>query len=61
VDFFDRLQYYLQRIYDFYDSTESSNIAGIKLLLLKVMAEALSTMVDYTKAMGEKPISRLLC
>jgi hypothetical protein len=43
VDFFDRLQYYLQRAYDFYDLTEFSNKAEIKLLLLKVMAEALST------------------
>jgi hypothetical protein len=61
VDFFDRLQYYLQRIYDFYDFTEFSNTAGIKLLLLKVMAEALSAVVDYIKAMKEKPRSRLIC
>jgi hypothetical protein len=61
VDFFDRLQYYLQRAYDFYDFTEFSNKAEIKLLLLKVMAEALSTLVDYTKAMTEKPISRFIC
>jgi hypothetical protein len=68
ADFFDRLQYYLQRVYDCYDPnsvtvtfTEFSNIAGIKLLLLKVMAEALSTVVDYTKVMREKPISRLIC
>jgi hypothetical protein len=61
VDFFDRLQYYLQRVYDFCDFAELSNIAGIKLLLLKVMAEALSAVVDYTKAMREKPISKLIC
>jgi hypothetical protein len=61
VDFFDRLQYYLQRVYDFYDFNELSNIAGIKLQLLKVMAEALSTVVDYIKAMREMPISRSIC
>ena len=61
MDFFDRLQYYLQRVYDFYDFTEFSNIAGIKLVLLKVMAEALSYVVDYIKAVREKPISRLIC
>ena len=61
MDFFDRLQYYLQRVYDFYDFTEFSNIAGVKLLLLKVVAEALSTVVDYTMAMREKPISRFVC
>jgi hypothetical protein len=61
VDFFDRLQYYLQRVYDFYDFDEFSNIAGIKLLLLKVMAEALSSMVDYIKTMKQKPISGLIC
>jgi len=61
VDFFDRLQYYLQRVYDFYDFTEFSNTAGLKLLLLKVMAEALSTMVNYIKAMRKKQISRLIC
>jgi hypothetical protein len=61
VDFFDRLQYRLQYVYGFYDFTELSNIAGVKLLLLKVMAEALSTVVDYTKAMKAKSNSRLIC
>jgi hypothetical protein len=61
VDFFDRLQYYLQRVYDFYDFTEFSNIGGIKLQLLKVMAEALSTVVDYTKVIRERLISRSIC
>ena len=60
VDFFDRLQFYLQRAYDFYGLTEISNTAGMKLLLLKVMAEALSTVVNYIKEMREKPISRLI-
>jgi len=46
VDFFVRFQYYLQ--------------AGIKLLLFNVMAEALSTVVDNTKAMREKPIKKVL-
>ena len=61
VDFFDRLQFYLQRAYNFYGVIEFSNTAGMKLLLLKVMAEALSTVVDYIKEMREKPISRLIC
>jgi hypothetical protein len=60
VDFFDRLQYRLQFVYGFYDLTEFSNIAGIKLLLLKVMAEALSAVVGYIKAMKEKSNSRLI-
>lgn len=46
MDFFVRFQYYLQ--------------AGIKLLLFNVMAEALSTVVDNTKAMREKPIKKVL-
>jgi hypothetical protein len=61
VDFFDRLQYYFQRVYDFYDFAEFSNTAGIKILLLKVMAEGLFAVVDYIKAMRERPISRLIC
>jgi hypothetical protein len=60
VDFFDRLQYRLQFVYGFYDLTEFSNIAEIKLLLLKVMAEALSAVVGYIKAMKEKSNSRLI-
>jgi hypothetical protein len=42
VDFFDRLQY---------GFTEFYNEARIKLLLLKIMAEALSAVVNYIKAM----------
>jgi len=61
VELFDRLQFYLQRVYDFYGFTEFSNTAGIKLLLLKVMAEALSTVMDYIKAMRKKPKRRLSC
>jgi hypothetical protein len=57
VNFFDSLQFYLQRVYDF---TEFSNTPELKLLLLRVMAEALSTMVDYIKEMREKPTSRLI-
>lgn len=59
MDFFDRLQYYLQRAYEFYDITEFPNITGIKLLLLEVMAKALSSVVDYTNTMREKS-SRLI-
>ena len=60
VNFFDRLQYHLQRVCDFYDSTEFSNTAGMKLLLLKVMAEGLSAVVDYFQAIRATPISRLI-
>ena len=60
VNFFDRLQYYLQRVHDFYDFNEFSNVAGMKLLLLKVMAEGLSIVVEYIQAIREKPISRLV-
>ena len=61
MDFFDRLQYYFQRVYNFYDFAEFSSTAAIKILLLKVMAEGLFAVVDYIKAMRERPISRLIC
>ena len=58
MDFFDSNQSHLQRVYDF---TELSNTAEIKLSLLSVMAETLSTMVDYIKKLREQPMSRLIC
>ena len=56
VELFDSLQLYLQRI----DNSTETYTAGIKVLLLKVMAEALSTLAAFTKGMKEKPISVLI-
>ncbi|KAI0262687.1 hypothetical protein BGY98DRAFT_1104080 [Russula aff. rugulosa BPL654] len=56
VDFFDSHQFHLQRVYE----SEFSNTAEIKLLLLTLMAEALSNMVDYIKAMKQRPMKKVL-
>jgi hypothetical protein len=58
VDFFDSHQFHLQRVHEY---NEFSNIAAKKLLLLRLMAEALSNMVNYIKDMKHTVMSKLIC
>ncbi|KAI0260992.1 hypothetical protein BGY98DRAFT_1104527 [Russula aff. rugulosa BPL654] len=57
VDFFDSHQFHLQRVHEY---TEFSDKAAKKLLLLRLMAVALSNMVNYIKAMRQKPTKKVL-
>jgi hypothetical protein len=62
VDFFEDLQYHLQRVCDFFTLIEfSSDTAKIKGLLLKAMAEALTSVVNYIKTIRERPTSKSIC
>ena len=63
MNFFERVQFFLQRANFFFSDLPDSLSAGLKTKLWDIMAEVLSTLASFTKTMKEdsgRRFSRLL-